>query len=380
MNFELNDEQRALQASLRRVLGDRYGFDKRRALAASALGHDEETWHALGDLGIMALTVPEAQGGFGGGACDLLPVMQELGEVLSLEPLLSCVLGARAIERVADSPIQTPLLTGVAEGRVRLAWAHDESVGRHLPCWVEARARRQANAWVLDGEKSCVVGGGLAHHLVITARVAGAADDPLGRALFLVDREAVGLERRDFRLVDDSSASQFRLHGVSAMALGDPADHARAGAAIDGALGIGVAATCADMVGTMQVAFRLAMDYLNTRKQFGRLIGENQALRHRAAEMLVSLELAKSMAIAAAIAADRSADTQSQCDLHRAKLSVGRHARSLVHSAIQIHGGIGMTEEYQVGHCLRRIHVMDQLFGDGEAHATRLAGLPLQVS
>lgn len=380
MNFELNDEQRALQASLHRMLGDRYGFEKRRALAASAAGHDATTWQALGDLGITALAVPEAQGGFGGGARDLLPVMQELGAVLSLEPVLPCVLGVMAVREAADPSTQARILPAVAQGTARLAWAHDESAGRHAPCWVETRARRQADAWVLDGEKSCVLGGGLANHLVVTARVAGAAGDPTGCALFLVEREAAGLERRDFHWVDDSSASQVRLRGVGAMALGDPADLARARAAIDATVGVGVAATCADMVGAMQTAFRLAMDYLNTRKQFGRLIGENQALRHRAAEMLVSLELARSMAIAAAVAADHPADAQSQEDLHRAKLSVGRHARSLAHSAIQIHGGIGMTEEYQVGHCLRRIHVMDQLFGDGEAHAARLAELVLPVS
>jgi pimeloyl-CoA dehydrogenase len=129
------------------------------------------------------------------------------------------------------------------------------------------------------------------------------------------------------------------------------------------------------MVGAMQAAFRLAMDYLNTRKQFGRLIGENQALRHRAAEMLVSLELARSMAIAAAVAVDRPAGEDAALDVHRAKLSVGRHARALAHGAIQLHGGIGMTEEYAVGHYLRRIHVLDQLFGDGDAHAARLAAL-----
>jgi alkylation response protein AidB-like acyl-CoA dehydrogenase len=150
-------------------------------------------------------------------------------------------------------------------------------------------------------------------------------------------------------------------------------DSAMAEKAIEGTLGAGTAAVCADMVGSMEAAFKLAMDYLNTRKQFDRLIGENQALRHRAAEMLVSLELCRSMAIGAAIAVDSPGNEDSKTDLLRAKLVIGRHARSLCQQAIQLHGGIGMTEEYAVGHYLRRVHVMDQLFGDSDAQAVRLA-------
>ncbi|MDO9504294.1 acyl-CoA dehydrogenase family protein [Hydrogenophaga sp.] len=376
MNFELNDEQRALQDSISRLLADRYGFEKRRGFAASPAGHDEGTWHKLGELGVTALLVPEAHGGFGGGACDLLPVMQELGAALSLEPFLaSSVLGATAIRLVADAELQDRLLPSVAAGTTCVVWAHDEAAGRHSPNWVETRARRQGDQWMLDGGKANVLAAGLAQHFVVTARVSGAADAPDGCALFLVDAGAAGLETRVFRMVDDSPAGELNLRGVAALPLGDPTDGEGARAAIDTTLAIGTAAACADMVGAMQAAFRLAMDYLNTRKQFGRLIGENQALRHRAADMLVSLELARSMAIAAAVAVDRPEGADAALDVHRAKLSVGRHARTLAHGAIQLHGGIGMTEEYAVGHYLRRIHVLDQLFGDGDAHATRLAAL-----
>jgi len=376
MNFELNDEQQALQASLARMLGDRYGFEKRRTYADGAAGHDEGTWRQLSELGVTALLVPEAHGGFGGGARDLLPVMQELGAALSLEPFLpSSVLGATALRLAADAAMQDRLLPAVATGRMRLAWAHDEAAGRHAPSWIETRAERRGDDWVLEGRKSNVLGAGLAQHFVVSARVSGGAGEPEGCALFLVDAGAAGLGLRPFRLVDDTAAGELELHAVVAQPLGDPADGRQARAAIEGTLAVGIAAACADMVGAMQAAFRLAMDYLNTRKQFGRLIGENQALRHRAAEMLVGLELARSMAIAAAVAVDRPQGDDARRDLHRAKLSVGRHARVLAHGAIQLHGGIGMTEEYAVGHYLRRIHVLDQLFGDGEAHAARLAEL-----
>jgi pimeloyl-CoA dehydrogenase len=265
------------------------------------------------------------------------------------------------------------VLPGVASGESRLAWAHDEPAGRHAPLWIETRAERKGGQWALNGAKSPVVGAPVADRLIVTARVAGAAGDPDGCALFLVDKGAPGVDVREFRLVDDSSAGELTLRDAPARPLDDPFDSARAVRAIKATLDIGIAAACAAMVGAAQAAFELATDYLRVRKQFGRFIGENQALRHRAAEMLVSLEMARSMAIAAAVAADDPDGEQSRCDLHRAKLSVGRHARLVAHGAIQLHGGIGMTQEHAVGHYLRHIHVLDQLFGDSDAHAARLA-------
>jgi pimeloyl-CoA dehydrogenase len=376
MNFELNDEQRALQDSLTRLLADRYGFEKRRAMAKTEAGHDEATWLKLAELGVTALPLPQTQGGFGGGATDLLPVMQALGSALSLEPFLSSVvLGATAVRLAADEAMQARLLPDVASGRGRLAWAHDEEAGRHAPCWVETRATQKDGQWFLDGAKANVLCASLAQQFVVSARLAGAPDARGGCALFLLDACAPGLSARHFRLVDDSLAGELDMCAVTALPLGDPFEGAKAQAAIDGTVAAGIAAACADMVGAMEAAYRLAIDYLNTRKQFGRLIGENQALRHRAAEMLVSLELARSMAIAVAVAVDNPQNEESAADVLRAKLSIGRHARSLSHSAIQLHGGIGVTEEYAVGHYLRRIHVLDQLFGDGDAHASRLAVL-----
>lgn len=373
MNFELNDEQSALADSLARLLGEHYSFDKRRALVASGAAHDERAWRGLAQLGVTALPLPEAHGGFGGGARDLLPVMRALGRALSLEPVLpSSVLGAKALQH-ADSAIQARVLPAVAAGDARLAWAHDETAGRHAPLWVETQAERKDGQWRLSGGKSTVLAAGLASQVVVSARTHGAPSDTDGCALFLLDAQAAGVKLRTFRLVDDSPAGELALQDAVAQPLIDPADSARARGAIAAVVNAGIAAACADMVGAAQAAFDLAMDYLRTRKQFGRFIGENQALRHRAAEMLVSLEMARSMAMAAAVAADDPEAEDARADLHRAKLSVGRHARLVALGAIQLHGGIGMTEEYAVGHCLRRIHVMDQLFGDSDAHAARLA-------
>jgi len=375
MNFELDDDQRALAESLARLLADRGAFERRRALVAAEAWHDARTWTALAGLGLTALPLPEAHGGFGGGARDLLPVMQALGRALSLEPYLAGVLGATALRLAATEDQQAQVLPAVAEGGTRLAWAHDEPAGRHAPLWVQAAARPMAGGWRLQGTKAPVAGLGLAHRIVVSARVSGAPGDAAGCALFLVDPAAQGVQVRTFRLVDDTAGGELLLEDAAAEPLGDPLDAAAQARAIERTQALGIAAACADMVGAAEAAFALAMDYVRTRRQFGRTIGENQALRHRASQMFVALEMARSMALAAAVAADEPDAADARADLSRAKLSVGRNARAVAHGAIQLHGGVGMTEEYAVGHSLRRIHVMDQCFGDGDAHAARLAAL-----
>ncbi|WP_218508822.1 acyl-CoA dehydrogenase family protein [Variovorax sp. dw_308] len=372
MQFELNDEQQALAESLSRLLEDHYGFEQRRVIAGSQTGWSEAAWDKLAELGVTALGIPEAFGGLDGGASDRLPVMQAFGRALLLEPYLSSsVLASTAVLSAGREAQKHALLPALAHGELRMAWAHDEAAGRHESLWVETRARRDGDQWRLDGAKSLVLHAGAASRFVVSARVSGQPGDEDGLALFLVD--APNAKLRTFRLIDDTPAGELALNGTAAEPLGNTTDHASAASAIRATLAAGTAAVCADMVGTMEAAFSLTTAYVNTRKQFGRLIGEYQALRHRISEMAVALELARSMAIAAAVAVDNADASNSATDLPRAKLAIGRYARALCQQAIQSHGGIGMTEEYAVGHCLRRIHVLDQLFGDVDAQAARLA-------
>ncbi len=374
MNFNLNEEQQLLSDSLARLLDDHYAFEKRRAIAASARGASEAVWKQLAQMGVTALGIPEHFGGLGGGNVDWLPVMQAFGRHLVSEPYLaSVVLGATAVREVGSAAQCDTLLPGVASGELVLGWAHDEAQARHSELWIETRAYREGDGWRIDGAKHLVLHAMLAQRFVVSARIEGEPGDPLGIALFLVDAQATGLSLRPYRLIDDTRAGELRLSAAVAEPLGDVMNNTRALTGLQATLAAGTAAVCADMVGTMETAFSLTTSYVSTRKQFGRVIGEYQALRHRLAEMNVSLEVARSMAIAAAVAADRPGDADSATDLPRAKLLIGRQARSLGHAAIQLHGGIGMTEEYAVGHCLRRIHVLDQLFGDVDAQAARLA-------
>jgi pimeloyl-CoA dehydrogenase len=374
MNFQPTDEQQQLARSLARLLDDHCGFEARRAQASREPGWSPQVWQRLAELGVTALGIPESCGGLDGGAVERLPVMQAFGRVLLLEPYLaSAVLGATAVREAGSAAQRDALLPTLATGELRLAWAHDEAAGRHAPLWLETVAQHDGCGWRLQGRKSLVLHAVAAPRFVVSARVSGSAADSDGIALFLVDAASAGADLRPFRLVDDTPAGELVLDGAVAEPLGDPADAAQALAAVRATIAAGTAAVCADMVGAMETAFALTTGYLNTRRQFGRLIGEYQALRHRVAEMAVSLELARSMATAAAYAADDLGAPGADTDLSRSKLVVGKHARALCQAAIQSHGGIGMTEEYAVGHCLRRIHVLDQLFGDVHSHARRLA-------
>jgi alkylation response protein AidB-like acyl-CoA dehydrogenase len=374
MNFNLSDEQQQLAESLTRLLDDLGGFEKRRAVASTEAGWNSELWARLAEIGVTALGIPESFGGLGGGAVDRLAVGRAFGRALLLEPYLaSAVLGATAVREAGSEAQKEALLPGLASGELRLAWAHDEEAGRGEALWVETTARREGGDWRLDGAKFLVLHAAAAHRFVVSARTHGNPGDSEGLALFLVDARDAGVSLRSYRLIDDTSAGELTFKGARAEPLGDPANGEHAASATAATVAAGTAATCADMVGAMERAFALTTSYVNTRKQFGRVIGEYQALRHRVAEMFVSLELSRSMAMAAAVAVDNADSSAAATDLPRAKLAIGRHARALCQSAIQSHGGIGMTEEYAVGHCLRRVHVLDQLFGDGAVQAARLA-------
>ncbi|MDO8312899.1 MAG: acyl-CoA dehydrogenase family protein, partial [Sideroxyarcus sp.] len=330
-------------------------------------------WRQMAELGVTSLIIPENDGGFGGTAVDLMVVMQELGRSSLLSPLLcSCVLPATALNLEADETTRRQWLPALASGTKQLGWAHDELTGDGGANWVRTRATQDGSHWILDGCKLNVLHAASADQFLVSARSSGRDNEPDGRALFLVAPDATGLTLRSYRLIDGTPAGELLMTGVRAMPV-NSAQRTVASSGIEAALAMGIAAACAEMVGAMEAALRLTVDYLNTRKQFGRLIGQNQALRHRAAEMLVGLELARSMSIGAAACVDRPLEGRDLTDLSRAKLVVGRYARSLCQTAIQLHGGIGMTEEYAVGQYLRRVHVLDQMFGDAEMHAEGLA-------
>lgn len=362
MNLQLNDVQQPLQDSLARLLADVYDFGHRQQYVAAEAGHSPKAWAQLAELGVTAAAIPEAHGGFGGDAVDHMMISEALGRCLSLEPYHgTVVMAATAIELAGSAAQQARLLPRIAQGALQVAWAHGEAV----PGRVAARASRDAEGWRLDGLKPCVLHGMGAASLLVTGAVAEE-----GVQLFLVDAGAPGVTREGYRLIDGTPAADVRLDGAPAERLGTLTP-----ARLQRVLDTGISAACAEMVGAMDAACTLTVDYLKTRKQFGRLIGANQALQHRAVDMLTALEQSRSLALSLALAlAGRNDLTGAAVPSHAAKVWVTRHARHVTQEAIQMHGGIGMTEEAAVGHYLRRILVLDALHGDTQYHLGCLEG------
>ena len=375
MDFDLSDEQRLLKDSVDRLLADRYGFDKRKAHLAAAEGWSSEMWAQYAELGLLGLPFAEEHGGFGGGPVEIMLVMEAFGRVLALEPYLATVVLSGAALRLAGSEAQkSALLPQIADGSLRLAFAHAERQARYdLSDVLTAAKPKSGGGWVIEGAKSVVSHGDGADKLIVSARVSGGRDDPAGIGLFLVDAGAAGVARRGYPMRDGTRAADIALSGVEVAgdaALGEP------GAAfpvIERVVEAGIAAIAAEAVGAMETMQALTLEYLKTRVQFGKAIGENQVLQHRATEMFMSLEQGRSLAMLAAMTVDERDPAERARNIARVKVGVGQAARFVSQNAVQLHGGIGMTEEYAVGHYFRRAMVIEHTFGDTAHHLSRLA-------
>ena len=374
MDFDLTDDQRLLTDSVNRLLGDQYTFEKRRGFLKSPEGWSTALWAQYAELGLLGLPFAEEFGGFGGGAVDVMLLMQAFGRHLVLEPYLSTVvLGGTAIKLAGSAEQQGDILPGVAEGSIKLAFAHYERQSRYDISDVLTTAKASGGGYVLDGAKSVVLHGDSADKLVISARTSGARDDAAGISLFLVDGSADGLARRGYTLRDGSRAAELSLSGVQVSKADILGELGNALPVIERVVEAGIAATSAEVIGTMETMQAMTLDYLKTRVQFGKPIGENQALQHRAAEMLVAMEQGRSMAMLASMMVDEPDAAERVRNISMAKVGVGQSGRFVSQNAVQLHGGIGMTEEYAVGHFFRRVMVIEHLFGDTAYHLDRLA-------
>ena len=370
MDFDLSDEQRMLQDSIHRFTAEQYGFEQRLRHAAEPVGYSRMVWRHYADMGLLGLPFAEADGGFGGGPVDTLIVAEALGRVLALEPYLPTVVLCGSLLRLAASAQQRQAtLPAIAAGELTVAFAHVEAVARYDLAHVETTATASASGgWVIHGAKRFVLAGDSADRLIVSARTSGQASDAEGLSLFLVDAAAAGITRRGYRTQDHGRAADIRFHAVQLPAealLGTP------GAAlpvIEQAVDTALAALCAEAVGVMERAHELTVDYLKMRKQFGVPIGSFQALQHRAVDMLVAVEQARSMALYAAMMCEMPDAAERGRAIAAAKVQNGRSARFVGQEAIQLHGGIGMTEECQVGHYFRRLTVIETLFGDTPHH------------
>ena len=375
MDFDLTEEQRLLRDSVDRLLSDHYGFAARRGYLAEPEGHSKDMWGRYAELGLLGLPFAEEHGGFGGGAIETMLAMEAFGRVLALEPYLATVvLSGTALRLAANEAQQSAILPQIAEGRMTLAFAHGERQARYDLSDVLTTAKANARGgWVLDGAKSVVVHGDNADRLIVSARISGERDDPDGISLFLVDASTNGVARRSYPMRDGTRAAEISLSGVEIGADGVLGEPGKALPVIERVVEAGIAAITAEAVGAMEAMHAMTLEYLKTRQQFGKPIGQNQALQHRSAEMLIALEQGRSMAMLAAMMVDEADAHERAHNISMAKVGVGQSARFVSQNAIQLHGGIGMTEEYAVGHYFRRCMVIEHLFGDTAHHLSRIA-------
>ncbi len=370
MNFDLTDERQMLQDGLRRLLADKTDL---KAIGAGRIAWSAESWAALAEMGVIGALFTEDQGGFGGAGFDLMVVFEEMGRAGAPEPLLEIVLAGGLIADLG-SEAQVAHLEEVIAGTTHLAFAHGEPGSRYDLERVATEARQDGDGWVLTGRKSVVTNGGDADYLVVSARTAGDVADRDGLSLFLVPADTAGLGIRDYPLAGGGRGAEIEMTdmGLPGAALLGPA-----GGAFDAIERQTARATCAlsaEALGLMERAKSLTIDYLSQRKQFGQPIGKFQALQHRAAELIIEVEQARSAVINLAGHLDVGRD-ERELHVSATKQLVGQTAKLVVEESIQMHGGIGMTMEYDLGHFARRLTMTEHRLGDALYHLGRFTRL-----
>ena len=375
MNFDYTEEQRLLAASIRRFVERDYAFETRRSIVSSREGWSREVWKKLAELGVLGLGLPAETGGLGGGATDLMPVMEAFGDALLVEPFLSTAgLGARAVALGAAPERRGQILPAVAEGGLTLAFAQTEHGARYDLARVATRARTTAAGYAIDGEKRVVVHAPCADVLVVPARTQGSDAEPRGLSLFLVRATAPGVTMRRCRTLDGCLAADVTLRDVQV------ATDARIGAenealeAIEDTIDYATALVCAEAVGAIRYANAATLEYLKTRKQFGVPIGSFQALQHRMVDMMIAQEQAQSMASLACSTVDSERNPRARKHIvSAAKAKIADACRHVAQEAVQLHGGVGMSDEMKISHTFRRLTAIAQQFGDSDHHLERFA-------
>jgi alkylation response protein AidB-like acyl-CoA dehydrogenase len=342
-----------------------YGSGARRKLAATELGHSPDNWKRLAEMGLLALNIPEEQGGLGAGPVETLIVMEAFGRGLVLEPFLpTAVVGASLISSGAGESLRTELLPAIAGGELKVAVATHEPEARFDLWRVAMQARRDGGRWCLSGRKCVVIAGDSADKLIVPARTSGAVDERNGITLFLVDRRAEGLKVRNFPTLDGLRSAELEMTDVAAETVIGRIDEGYP--LLEWAVDRGIAALCAESVGAMERVLVLTAEHLKTRVQFGQPLARFQALQHRLADMFTALEQARAVALLAAAEVDNPDRDQRRRALATAKAIVGRAGRLVGEQAIQLHGGMGMSDEMPVGFYFKRLRCIDMTWGNSE--------------
>src|ERR1700750_1969236 len=373
MDFDLSEEQRLLKDSVDGLLTDAYDFESRKKYMAEKGGWSKAVWSKLAEQGLLGLPFAEADGGFGGGGVETMIVMEALGKALVLEPYLATVVIGGGFLRHAGSDAQKAAhVPGIVDGSKTLGFAQLEKNSRYDLFDVTTTAKKKGDGWVIDGEKFVVLNGDGADTLIVTARTKGERRDKAGIGVFIVPADARGVTRKGYPTQDGLHAADISFTGVEVgadAAIGDPEN---ALALIERVVDEARTAMCAEAVGAMDESLKTTVEYIKTRKQFGVAIGTFQALQHRASDMFVALEQARSMSMFATMAADFDDARERARAVAAAKVQIAKSGKCVGQESIQLHGGIGMTQEAKIGHYFKRLTMIENTFGDTDYHLRRV--------
>jgi len=369
VDFDLTREQHLLSDAVQRFVAKEYSFAAREAILDSKEGWSREIWAKLAELGLLGLQVPEEHGGMGGASVETMLTMNALGRGLLLEPYLpSAILATALIRDLGSAAQREELLPAMAAGERIAVPAHGEPGARDDLARVGTTAARSGDGFVLNGRKAVVPHAASAEALLVSARTSGAPDERRGISLFIVPRGAPGVSLQTYRTLDGQRASDVALRDVRVPAGGLLGPEGGAFEAISAAWDLGIAAICAEAAGALQALLDTTVEYAKTRKQFGVPIGKFQALQHRMVEMLIQVEQARSMSYLAAIRATDGDPAERRRAVSAAKVVIGQACRKVGQEAVQIHGGMGMTDELHVGHYFKRLTAIELSLGDTEHH------------
>ncbi len=373
MDFDLSEEQRLLKDSVDGFLASSYDFDQRKKYAAEKGGWSKGVWNKLAEQGLLGLPFSEDDGGFGAGAIETMIVMEALGKALVVEPYLATVvLGGGFLRHGGSAAQKAAHIPAIIDGSKTLAFAQLEKNSRYDLGDVSTTAKKKGAGWVIDGEKFVVLNGAAADTLIVTARAKGSARDRSGVGLFLVPSNAKGVSIKDYPTQDLLHAADITFSGVEVgadAAIGDPENSLPL---IERVVDEARIAMCAEAVGAMDESLKSTVEYLKTRTQFGVAIGSFQVLQHRAADMFVAVEQARSMSMFATMASDFKDAKERANAVAAAKVQIGKSLKFVGQQSIQLHGGIGMTMEAKIGHYFKRLTMIENTFGDTDYHLNRV--------
>ncbi len=377
MDFSYSEEQQMLQDSVQKFVHNQYDFETRKGVLKSAQGFSEKNWQLFAELGWLTVPFKEEDGGFGGSAVDLMVMMEEFGKGMVVEPFLpTAVIAGGLISVLGNQQQKDELITGIMEGKLQLACAYTEAGSRYNLANVATTARKDGDKYVIDGEKILVLNGPAADKILVVTRTSGSNLDNEGISIFVVAADTAGIKRTAYSAVDGHRAAEIKFDSVSVPGSQLLGAEGKALPALQNTIDRATLAVCAEAVGAMGMLLSKTVEYSKTRKQFGTAIGTFQALQHRMADMFVECELAKSIVIMAAMKLDGNDSAADKArSVSAAKSKVGRAMRKVGQEAVQLHGGIAVTDELDVGHYFKRVTTIEHLFGNTDFHTMRFASI-----